>query len=224
MENATHSPPKRIRKHIYETQLPQTLTPQISSFIYNNTFHIINIIRKITIKIEQMENAHNLHTTFFNDLKLIISHVQIVHVNKLNQKIKQITQELRKLFFITFPKTKNKNTEYTTDTLPKIRHLKQTIQNAFYQNMFYQKELLFKICSSINNNLFKIKKIIRRITTKIKQIKIHHNLQTTFFIKHKLIFSHEQIRHIININQSTNQLTKNLNEFFAIIKHATPPK
>ena len=164
-----------------------------------------------------MENAHNLHTTFFNDLKLIISHVQIVHVNKLNQKIKQITQELHKIFFITFPKR-------TTGTLPKIRHLKQTIQNAFYQNVFYQKELLFKIFSSINNNLFKIKKIIRRITTKIKQIKIHHNLQTTFFIKHKLIFSHEQIRHIININQSTNQLTKNLNEFFAIIKHATPPK
>ena len=208
---------ENIRKHIYETQLPQTLTSQISSFIYNNTFHIIKIIRRITIKIEQMENAHNLHTTFFNDLKLIISHVQIVHVNKLNQKIKQITQELHEIFFITFPKR-------TTGTLPKIRHLKQTIQNLFYQNMFYQKELLFKIFSSINNNLFKIKNIIRRITSKIKQIKIHHNLQTTFFIKHKLIFSHEQIRHIININQSTNQLTKNLNEFFAIIKHATPPK
>ena len=223
MENATHSPPKRIRKHIYETQLPQTLTPQISSFIYNNTFHIINIIRKITIKIEQMENAHNLHTTFFNDLKLIISHVQIVHVNKLNQTIKQITQELRKLFFITFPKTKNKNTEYTTDTLPKIRHLKQTIQNVFYQKELPE-TITQEISSSINNNLFNIKKIIRRITTKIKQIKIDHNLQTTFFIKHKLIFSHEQIRHIININQTTNQLTKNLNEFFAIIKHATPPK
>lgn len=223
MENATHSPPKRIRKHIYETQLPQTLTPQISSFIYNNTFHIINIIRIITIKIEQMENAHNLHTTFFNDLKLIISHVQIVHVNKLNQKIKQITQELRKLFFITFPKTKNKNTEYTTDTLPKIRHLKQTIQNVFYQKELPE-TITQEISSSINNNLFNIKKIIRRITTKIKQIKIDHNLQTTFFIKHKLIFSHEQIRHIININQTTNQLTKNLNEFFAIIKHATPPK
>ena len=223
MENATHSPPKRIRKHTYETQLPQTLTPQISSFIYTNTFHIINIIRIITIKIEQMENAHNLHTTFFNDLKLIISHVQIVHVNKLNQTIKQITQELRKLFFITFPKTKNKNTEYTTDTLPKIRHLKQTIQNVFYQKELPE-TITQEISSSINNNLFNIKKIIRRITTKIKQIKIDHNLQTTFFIKHKLIFSHEQIRHIININQTTNQLTKNLNEFFAIIKHATPPK
>ena len=216
MENATHSPPKRIPKHIYETQLPQTLTPQISSFIYNNTFHIINIIRIITIKIEQMENAHNLHTTFFNDLKLIISHLQIVHVNKLNQKIKQITQELHKIFFITFPKR-------TTGTLPKIRHLKQTIQNVFYQKELPE-TITQEISSSINNNLFNIKKIIRRITTKIKQIKIHHNLQTTFFIKHKLIFSHEQIRHIININQSTNQLTKNLNEFFAIIKHATPPK
>ena len=177
----------------------------------------------MTTKIEQIQIAHNLHITFFNDVKLIISHVQIVHLNKLNQTIEQITQELRKLFFITFPKTKNENAEYTTDTLPKIRHLKQTIQNAFYQKELPE-TITQEISSSINNNLFNIKKIIRRITTKIKQIKIHHNLQTTFFIKHKLIFSHEQIRHIININQSTNQLTKNLNEFFAIIKHATPPK
>ena len=188
------------------------MTPK--TFIYNNVFHVIDIITKITTKIEQIQIAHNLHITFFKDLNLIISHVQIEHLNKLTQTIDQITEDLRKLFSITL---------YATSPKTKLKDLKKTIQNVFYQKLL-PRTITQEISTSINNNLFDIIKIIKQITVKIEQIKIQHNLQITFFNDQTLIISQEQIRHINNVNQNIIQITNNLNEFFAITLNATPQK
>ena len=67
------------------------MTPK--TFIYNNVFHVIDIIKKITTKIEQIQIAHNLHIIFFKNLNLIISQVQIEHLNKLTQTIDQIKNQ-----------------------------------------------------------------------------------------------------------------------------------
>ena len=215
MKNTTHLhpkiksfPKKTIPKGTYETQLPETITPK--TFIYKNTFHVILIIREITTKMEQIEIAHKLHITFFNDLNLIISHVQIEHLNKLTQTIDQITEELCKLFSITLCATSPKT---------KLKHLKKTIQNVFYQKLL-PRTITQEISTSINNNLFDITKIIKRITVKIEQLKIQHN----FFNDQTLIISEEQIRHINNVNQNIIQITNNLNKFFAITLNATPQK
>ena len=205
-------PKKMVPKGIYETQLPETMSPK--TFIYNNVFHVIDIIRKITTKIEQIQIGHNLHIIFFKNLNLIISHIQIEHLNKLTQTIDQITEELRKLFSITL---------YTTSPKTKLKHLKEIIQNVFYQKLL-PRTITQEISTSINNNLFDIIQIIKRITVKIEQIKIQHNLQITFFNDQTLIISQEQIRHINNVNQNIIQITNNLNEFFAITLNATPQK
>ena len=205
-------PKKTIPKGTYETQLPETITPK--TFIYNNVFHVIDIIRKITTKIEQIEIAHKLHITFFKDLNLIISHVQIEHLNKLTQTIDQIAEELRKLFSITLCATSPKT---------KLKHLKKTIQNVFYQKLL-PRTITQEISTSINNNLFDIIKIIKQINVKIEQVEIQHNLQITFFNDQTLIISEEQIRHINNVNHNIIQITNNLNKFFAITLNATPQK
>ena len=219
MKNTTHLhpkiksfPKKTIPKGTYETQLPETITPK--TFIYKNVFHVIVIIKEITTKIEQIEIAHKLHITFFKDLNLIISHVQIEHLNKLTQTIDQIAEELRKLFSITLCATSPKT---------KLKHLKKTIQNVFYQKLL-PRTITQEISTSINNNLFDIIKIIKQINVKIEQVEIQHNLQITFFNDQTLIISEEQIRHINNVNHNIIQITNNLNEFFAITLNATPQK
>ena len=205
-------PKKTIPKSTYETQLPETITPK--TFIYKNVIHVLVIIKEITTKIEQIEIAHKLHITFFKDLNLIISHVQIEHLNKLTQTIDQIAEELRKLFSITLCATSPKT---------KLKHLKKTIQNVFYQKLL-PRTITQEISTSINNNLFDIIKIIKQINVKIEQVEIQHNLQITFFNDQTLIISEEQIRHINNVNHNIIQITNNLNEFFAITLNATPQK
>ena len=205
-------PKKTIPKSTYETQLPETITPK--TFIYKNVIHVLVIIKEITTKIEQIEIAHKLHITFFKDLNLIISHVQIEHLNKLTQTIDQIAEELRKLFSITLCATSPKT---------KLKHLKKTIQNVFYQKLL-PRTITQEISTSINNNLFDIIKIIKQINVKIEQVEIQHNLQITFFNDQTLIISEEQIRHINNVNHNIIQITNNLNKFFAITLNATPQK
>ena len=80
-----------------------------------------------------------------------------------------------------------------------------------------------EIFSCINNNLQIIMKIIEEIENEIQLIELAQKLQITFFTKQNLVTSHEEIENINKINQTINQVAKELQELSTITPYAAPP-
>ena len=113
--------------------------------------------------------------------------------------------------------------EITTDTVKKIKQLKknaQKMQKKFRKQLPQMKPEIF---SCINNNLQIIMKIIEEIENEIQLIELAQKLQITFFTKQNLITSHEEIENINKINQTINQVAKELQELSTITPYAAPP-
>ena len=64
---------------------------------------------------------------------------------------------------------------------------------------------------------------IKRNRNKSELIELAQKLQITFFTKQNLVTSHEEIENINKINQTINQVAKELQELSTITPYAAPP-
>lgn len=102
-----------------------------------------------------------------------------------------------------------------TQTSPqeKINHLKTTITKF----LFAKKKPYFSL--SIKTKLLNTIKIIEQLQNKTENIKLTQNLQKTMFNDpNNLLISQQEMETKINeVNQTLNQLTEELETFFATI-------
>ena len=112
--------------------------------------------------------------------------------------------------------------ENTQNSLQKkIEHLKTTIAKF----MFAKKKP--DVSLSIKNKLLNTIEIIEQLENKTENIKLAQNLQKTLSNDPNLLTSQQQMETVNEINQTINQLTEELEKFFATIiitPSATLPK
>ena len=112
--------------------------------------------------------------------------------------------------------------DIATDTTKKnVKQLKDAAQKI---KVIFDKPLPQKkpqILSCIKNDLHEIMKIIEEIENQFELIELNQKLQITLFNKQKLITPHEAIQNFNKINQTINEVTKDLQLLSTITPQGT---